>query len=177
MRDHDGVTPVGWCRIQQLPNQLSSRFFFRSGKLIKDREILRCRPFAESEFPGVDASAIRAGQHRTDRNPQTLECCTDVPGFLLSPFIEIPLARAILIIAGSLSGYKAVCRHVAKQDNEPAFPERLDERPPLQARLERLALRVSLAREKQQHRNHRSRHDSQRVSNLRSDHGCDITRN
>jgi hypothetical protein len=32
--------PVGRCRIEQLPNQLSSRFFFGAGKFIEDREIV-----------------------------------------------------------------------------------------------------------------------------------------
>ena len=135
MRDHDGVTPVSRCRIQQLPNQFSSRFLFRAGKFIKNREILRWRPFVERQFPSVDAPAIRARQHLADRNPQALERRTDFPGFSLSPFVEIPLARAISIVVGSLSRNEAICRHVANQDNEPAFLERLDERSPLQQRL------------------------------------------
>jgi len=177
MRDHDSVTPVSGERIQQLSNQLSSRFFLGAGKFIEDREIIRGRPFAEGKLPGIDAPAIRTRQHRAYRNPQALERRTDILGFSPTPFVEVSLARTISIFVSSLSGNKAVCRHVAKQDNKPAFPERLDQRPPLQARLERLALRESLDRGQQQDRNHRSHQNSQCVSNLRSDHGCEFTRN
>ena len=63
-----------------------------------------------------------------------LECRADIPGFLLSLLVEVSLARAISIVVGSLPGDKAICRHVAKQDDEPAFLERLDKRLTLQQR-------------------------------------------
>ena len=135
MRNHDGVTPIGRCGIQQLPNQLSSRLFFRAGKFIEDREILRCRPLAEGQFSCFDASTIRAGQHRAYRNPQGLERRTDISGFLPSRFVEISLTRAIPIVVGALSRNKAVCRHVTHQDDEPPLLERPDELLPLQLRL------------------------------------------
>ncbi len=135
MRDHDGVAAIGWCRIQQLPNQFSSRFFFRARKFIEDRKVFRRRPFAEGKFPGIDASAERAGQHRADGNPQAFERRTDIPGLLPSPFVEISLACTIPIVVSALWRNKAVCRHVAHQDDEPALLERLDERLALQQRL------------------------------------------
>jgi len=104
VRDHDGVTSIGRRCIEQLPNQLSHRFFFWGGEFIKDREILRRCPFAEGELPGIDASAIRAGQHRANRNVQALECHTNVLGRLPPLFVEISLARAILVVVGSLPG-------------------------------------------------------------------------
>ena len=153
MSDHDGVTPLDRCRIQQSPNQLSPRFFFQAGKFVKNRKVLRRCSFAEGKLPGVNASAIRAGQYRADRNPQALERRADVSGFTSSPFIEISLARAISIVVSALPRNKALGRHMAHQDDEPPFSERLDELPPLQQRLERLALRVRLALGKQQNHN------------------------
>ena len=174
MRDHDGVASIARRCIEQLPNQLSPRFFFWGGEFIKDREILRRRPFAEGELPGVDASAIRAGHHRANRNIQALECHTDVLGRLPPLFIEISLARAILVVVSALAGDIAVRRHMAHQNHEPALPERLDEFRPLQTRLESLTLRVRLTRGKQENGDCNSRQDAQVISKLRSVHGCDI---
>ncbi len=108
MRNHDGVTPIGRRRIQQFSNQLSLRFSFRSRNFIEGREILQWCPFTKGKLPGVDASAVRAGQHRADRNSQALECRTDASGFLPSPFVEISLVRATPIAMDALFRNKAV---------------------------------------------------------------------
>jgi len=66
---------------------------------------------------------------------------------------------------------------MAHQNDEPAFPECLDEFRPLQLRLESLTLRVRLTRGKQENGDCDSRQGAEANSNLRSVHGCDISQN